>query len=162
MRQSDTEDTARTVNGNGDRIQDIVWLMRKLMQGGELYTKELNKTYQVSAPQLHCLLALHEYGPLPPSQIAKTIMVDSSTVTGIIDRMELKGLVERSRTSPDRRVIMVSLTEDGSDLATHAPPPFQKKIVEGLRRLPDHEVQKIIQSLTKLAYMLDVQDLDVE
>ncbi|MBN1103075.1 MAG: MarR family transcriptional regulator [Deltaproteobacteria bacterium] len=162
MCKSQTEDTSRTVNGDGDRIQDIVWLMRKLMQGEELYTKELNKAYQVSAPQLNCLLALREYGPLPPSHIAKAIMVDSSTITGIIDRLERKGLVERSRTSPDRRVIIVSLTEGGRDLATHAPPPFQKKIVEGLRRMPDHEVEKIIKALMKLVYMLDVQNLDVE
>jgi len=157
------EGSQKAANGsNGDRIRDILWLMRKLMQGEELYTKELNRTYQVSGPQLNCLLALHEYGPLPSSQIAKTIMVDSSTVTGIIDRLEQKGLVERSRTSPDRRVIIVSLTEKGEELATNAPPPFQKKVVEGLRKLPDHEVEEIIKALTKLAYMLDVQDLDVQ
>ncbi|MBN1103745.1 MAG: MarR family transcriptional regulator [Deltaproteobacteria bacterium] len=136
--------------------------MRKLMQGDELYTKELNRTYQVSAPQLSCLLALYEHGPLPPSHIAKTIMVESSTVTGVIDRLEQKGLVERSRTSPDRRVIIVSLTEKGTDLAKNAPPPFQKKIMEGLRKLPDLEVEKIVQALNTLTYMLDVQDLDVE
>jgi DNA-binding MarR family transcriptional regulator len=163
MCKFDREDAASTTGGNNEhRIRAIVWLMRKLMQGGELYTKELNKTYQVSAPQLNCLLALHEHGPLPLSQIAKTIMVDSSTVTGIIDRLEVKGFVERSRTSPDRRVIIIYLTKKGRDLATHAPPPFQKKIVEGLRKLPDQEAKEIIQALTKLTYMLDVRDLDVD
>jgi DNA-binding MarR family transcriptional regulator len=162
MCKSDREDAARTAGGNPDLIRQILWLMRKLMQGEELYTKELCKTYHVSSPQLSCLLGLYEHGPLAPSQIARTIMVDSSTMTGIVDRLELKGLVERSRTSPDRRVITVSLTEKGRDLATDAPPPFQKKIVEGLRSLPDHDVEKIIHSLSKLAFMLDVRDLDVE
>ena len=86
------------------------------MQGSERYTKEINKKYNVSAAQVNCLLALHEYGPLPPSQIAKTILVNSSTVTGIIDRLEQKGLVERQRISPDRRVITVQLTESGKRL----------------------------------------------
>jgi len=144
-----------------DRVRDIVWLMRKLMQGGMLYTKELDKKYQVSVPQLSCLLALNEHGPLPPSQIAKHIMVNSSTVTGIIDRLEQKGFVERSRISPDRRVITISLTDRGKELARHAPPPLQKKIVDGLNRLPEQEVEQIVQALTKLAYMLDVQDLEV-
>jgi DNA-binding MarR family transcriptional regulator len=138
-----------------DPVRDIVWLMRKLMQGSMLYTKELDKKYQVSVPQLSCLLALREHGPLPPSQIAKYIL------TGIIDRLEQKGFVERSRISPDRRVITISLTDRGKELAGHAPPPLQKKIVEGLKKLPEEEVEQIVQSLTKLAYMLDVQDLEV-
>jgi DNA-binding MarR family transcriptional regulator len=150
------------VKNNQDHVKEIVWLIRRLMQGSSLYNKELNKKYQVSAPQLSSLLALHENGPLPPSQIAKYIMVNSSTVTGIIDRLEQKGLVQRSRISMDRRVITVTLTDKGRELAEHAPPPIQEKIVEGLQKLPPYEIEKIVQALTKLTYMLDVQDLEVD
>ena len=143
-------------------VRDIIYQIRRLMQAGELFTKELNKTYQVSAPQLHCLLALHENGPLPPSQIARHIMVKSSTVTGIIDRLEQKGLVARLRNSPDRRVITIRLTEAGEELAQNAPPPIQHKIVDGIRKLPEGEIKQIILSLSKLTHMLDVYDLEVE
>lgn len=145
-----------------DLVREIIYQIRRLMQAGELYTKELNKTYQVSSPQLHCLLALYENGPLPPSQIARFIMVKSSTVTGIIDRLELKGLVTRMRNSPDRRVITIELTEAGKTLAQNAPPPIQHKIVDGLKKLPEGEIEQIILSLSKLTHMLDVQDLEVE
>jgi DNA-binding MarR family transcriptional regulator len=150
------------VKNNQGHIKEIVWLIRRLMQGSSIYNKELNKTYQVSAPQLSSLLALYENGPMPPSQIAKYIMVNSSTVTGIVDRLEQKGLVERSRISPDRRVITIELTEKGQQLAKNAPPPIQKKIVDGLQKLPPNEIEKIVQALTKLTYMLDVQDLEVD
>jgi DNA-binding MarR family transcriptional regulator len=150
------------MNNSDDRTREVVWLIRKLVQGGELYTKELDKKYQVSAPQLSCLLALSDQGPIPPSQIAKYIMVNSSTITGIIDRLEHKGLVQRSRISHDRRVITVSLTKKGNALVRTAPPPLQKKIVEGLKRLPPQEVDEIVQVLTKLATMMDVHDLEVE
>jgi DNA-binding MarR family transcriptional regulator len=150
------------MNNADDRTREVVWLIRKLVQGGELYTKELNKKYQVSAPQLSCLLALSDQGPMPPSQIAKYIMVNSSTITGIIDRLEQKGLVERSRTSQDRRVITVSPTEKGKALVQTAPPPLQKKIVDGLRRLPSQEVDEIVRVLMKLATMMDVHELEVE
>ena len=143
-------------------VRDIIYQIRRLMQAGELFTKELNKAYQVSAPQLHCLLALHENGPLPPSQIARHIMVKSSTVTGIIDRLEQKGLVYRLRNSPDRRVITIQLTEAGKELAQNAPPPIQHKIVDGIRKLPEGEIKQIILSLSKLTHMLDVYDLEVE
>ncbi|MGD9033397.1 MAG: MarR family transcriptional regulator [Desulfobacteraceae bacterium] len=150
------------VKNDQGHVKEIVWLIRRLMQGSYLYNKELNKKYQVSAPQLSSLLALYENGPLPPSQIAKCIMVNSSTVTGIIDRLEQKGLVQRSRISTDRRVITVTLTDKGRELAEHAPPPIQEKIVDGLQKLPPHEIEKIVQALTKLTYMLDVQDLEVD
>ena len=107
------------------RAKEIIFSIRKLMQAGEFYTKELNKKYQVSAPQLNCLISLYENGPLPPSQIAKYIMVKSSTVTGIVDRLEQKGLVKRFRNSPDRRVITIELTDSGKNLAKNAPPPIQ-------------------------------------
>lgn len=152
----------KTLDETKDSIKNIIYLIRRLMQAGELYTKELNKKYQVSAPQLNCLLALYGYGPLPPSQIAKHIMVKSSTVTGIIDRLEQKGLVLRLRNSSDRRVITIELTEAGKKLAQYAPPPLQRKIVEGLQKLPSDEIEQIVLSLTKLTHMLDVQDLEVE
>ena len=144
-----------------DFIKEIIFLIRKLMQGGELYTKELNKKYHVSTAQLNCLLALYDNGSLPPSHIANFMMVKSSTVTGVVDRLEQKGLVTRLRQSTDRRVITIELTELGEKLAKNAPPPIQQKVVDGLKRLSEDELTQIVLVLTKLTDMLDVHDLEV-
>jgi DNA-binding MarR family transcriptional regulator len=143
------------------RTKDIIYSIRRLIQAGELYTKELNKIYNVSAAQLNCLLALHENGPLSPSQIAKLILVNSSTVTGIIDRLEYKGLVRRLRVSQDRRVITIELTKNGKLLAENAPPPIQQKLMDGLNMLSVKDIDQIAQTLLQLTSMLDVQDLEV-
>lgn len=154
-------------NGNGPsethlkHTKDIIYSIRRLMQAGELYTKELNKVYNISAAQLNCLLALNEHGPLPPSRIAHFIMVNSSTVTGIIDRLEQKGLVRRLRISHDRRVITIELTRAGKGLAENAPPPIQQRIIDGLNKISENEINQIARTLTKLTNMLDVQDLEV-
>ena len=132
------------------------------MQTGAVYTKELNKKYNVSAPQLATLRILLHDGAMPASQIAKKIMVNSSTLTGVIDRLEQKGLVSRARNDRDRRIIRIELTDWGRALAENAPPPIQVKIIKGMRKLEQEEREKIIQSLTKLAEMIDAQDLDVE
>jgi DNA-binding MarR family transcriptional regulator len=143
-------------------IREIIFQIRKLIQAGSLYTKELNKKYQISASQLNVLLTLQENGPLPLSQIARHILVKSSTVTGITDRLEQKGLVKRIRSSPDRRVIIIELTTAGEMMAENAPPPIQQKIMDGLRKLPSSEKEKILQGLKKLTRMLDVHDLEVD
>jgi len=143
------------------RTKEIIYSIRRLMQAGEHYTKELNKIYNVSAGQINCLIALHENGPLPPSQIAKYVMVNSSTVTGIIDRLEKKDLVKRLRISQDRRVITVELTKSGKMLAENAPSPVQQKIIDGLNLLSQSEIDEIALTLKRLTDMLDVQDLKV-
>ncbi len=145
-----------------EHTSELVYLIRKLMQSGEIYTKELNKRFNVSAPQVASLLVLYEAGAMSPSHLARRIMVKSSTVTGIIDRLEHKGLVTRVRNSPDRRVITIELTQEGRDLAQNAPPPIQMKIVQGLNKMGNDERKEIIKSLAKLAEMIDREDLDEE
>ena len=145
-----------------DRTKGIIYSIRRPMQAGELYTKELNKKYSVSSAQLNCLLALYENGPLPPSQIAKHILVKSSTVTGVVDRLEQKGLVTRVRNSPDRRIVTIELTENGKKLTENAPPPIQQRVIDGLKKLTPHETEQIVHSLQRLTDLLDVQDLEVE
>jgi DNA-binding MarR family transcriptional regulator len=145
-----------------EKVKQIIFLIRKLMHGAELYTKELNKKYSITSAQLNCLLAIYENGPLPPSQIARRMLVNSSTVTGVIDRLELKGLVERQRNSADRRVIYIRLTPDGKEMAKVAPPPIQQRVIDGLQQMPAYELDQIILSLAKLTKMLDFQDLEIQ
>jgi DNA-binding MarR family transcriptional regulator len=145
-----------------DHTKQIIFSIRRLIQASELYTKELNRKYQISAAQLNCILTLYEYGPLPPSKIADHMMVKSSTVTGVVDRLEIKGLAERTRNSPDRRVITIQLTEAGKKLAQNAPPPIQQKIIDGLKKTENAIKEQIVSSLNMLTDMLDVQDLEVK
>ncbi|MBW2247825.1 MAG: MarR family transcriptional regulator [Deltaproteobacteria bacterium] len=145
-----------------DHTRQIIYSIRRLIQASELYTKELNKKYQVSAAQLNCILTLYEYGPLPPSKIANHMMVKSSTITGVVDRLEKKGLAERMRNSPDRRVITIQLTEAGEKLAQNAPPPIQQKIIDGLKQTETAKKEQIVRSLNVLTDMLDIQDLEVK
>jgi len=152
---------AASIDFHSKYIKNIIYSIRRLMQAGELYTKELNKIYNISSAQLNCLVTLYENGPLSPSQIAKWMMVNSSTITGIIDRLEQKGLVKRMRISTDRRIITIDLTKNGKLLAENAPPPIQHKLFDGISQLSEKEVKYISDSLLKLTDMLDVQDLKV-
>lgn len=147
---------------SSDHTKQIIFSIRRLIQASELYTKELNRKYQISAAQLNCILTLYEYGPLPPSKIADHMMVKSSTVTGVVDRLENKGFVERMRNSPDRRVITIQLTETGKKLAQNAPPPIQQKIIDSLRQTEKAKIDQIVHCLNMLTDMLDVQDIEVK
>ena len=133
----------------------IIWLLRRLVQASELYSKYLQKNYGVTQHQLGCLLALFDSGPMPQSKLAQTILVKPSTITGIIDRLEQKGLVVRERSERDRRIVNINITDAGNELVNEAPPPIQKTIINGLKSLSERDTTKVVESLEGLVAMLD-------
>ncbi|WP_042400891.1 MarR family winged helix-turn-helix transcriptional regulator [Streptacidiphilus carbonis] len=61
------------------------------------------------------VLALLRRGPMPMRQIAQTMSCEPSNITGIVDRLELRGLVARQADPDDRRIKRVAATEAGRD-----------------------------------------------
>lgn len=60
------------------------------------------------------LLYVLEPGDEPPmSHLAETLFCDASNVTGLVDRLEARGLIERRDSPRDRRVKLIGLTDDG-------------------------------------------------
>jgi MarR family transcriptional regulator, organic hydroperoxide resistance regulator len=68
----------------------------------------------LSPPQAGALLRLGDGDPVPMSELAGALMCDASNVTGIVDRLEARGLVERGPAPHDRRVKMLALTAEGA------------------------------------------------
>jgi DNA-binding MarR family transcriptional regulator len=68
----------------------------------------------VSMTHMHVLWMLQHHGELSMSRVAELLDVSFSNATGIVDRMEEKGLVERVRVPDDRRVVLVRMSAGGS------------------------------------------------
>src|ERR687887_2904386 len=66
--------------------------------------------------QAHALRLLDPDRPLPMSSLAERLFCDASNVTGIADRLEARGLVERRRADGDRRIKVLALTPAGAEL----------------------------------------------
>ena len=62
---------------------------------------------QVSLVHLNVLILLEATGPLPMNRLAEALDISVAGVTGVVDRMEARGLVERQRDAEARRVILV-------------------------------------------------------
>jgi len=75
--------------------------------GGEL---------DLSPAQCHVLHLIEPGRPLPMRRLADTLSCDASNVTGLVDRLEARGLVERQPSAGDRRVKVLQLTTAGSRL----------------------------------------------
>jgi DNA-binding MarR family transcriptional regulator len=70
----------------------------------------------VSMSQLHVMSMLDRHGEMPMSRLAEMIDVSVSNATGLVDRMEERGFVERDRVPDDRRVVLVRVSETGRRL----------------------------------------------
>jgi DNA-binding MarR family transcriptional regulator len=101
------------------------------------------------------LKLLQEIGDLSLSGLSKEIRAHNSTVTGIVDRMEAAGLVERARSAEDRRVWIIRLTAAGRRVAERARVSPWEVLRQALEELPLGEQEKLTAILRKVA--LNVQ-----
>ena len=67
----------------------------------------------ISMAQLHIMYTLQRSGEMPMSRLAEVLQVSLSNATGLIDRIEERGFVERTRVPEDRRVVMIRVTDAG-------------------------------------------------
>lgn len=72
----------------------------------------------LSPVQCHVLHLIEPGRPLPMRRLAETLSCDASNVTGLVDRLEERGLVERLPSPNDRRVKVLRLTSAGENLRT--------------------------------------------
>jgi DNA-binding MarR family transcriptional regulator len=72
--------------------------------------------FDLSPVQCHVLHLIEPGRPLPMSRLAATLSCDASNVTGLVDRLESRGLVRRQPSPEDRRVKVLQLTPTGSRL----------------------------------------------
>lgn len=126
----------------------------------DTHSRKLSMDQHITLPQLICLHTIVHDGPMTLSALGKLVSLSTSTINGIVDRLEAKGLVERNRTDPDRRKVLVSSTEAGIALSHEVPLPFQDRLLKTISALPDLEQVSIALSLERIADMMETQQPD--
>lgn len=102
-------------------LDEIVETIVYLYTESRRITKDVARGVGLTGPQLAVLKMLEPIGKLSLSELSNRIHARNSTVTGIIDRMEREGLVRRSRSERDRRVVHIELTKKGREVASDIP-----------------------------------------
>ncbi len=92
--------------------------------------------------------------------LAKAISLSQGTVTGIIERLERRGLVVRRRSESDRRRVLVQTTAAGQQLLDAAPPLMQEMFVERFNNLQEWEQTMILSSLQRLVTIMDAKSIE--
>lgn len=99
--------------GNYQRSESLGWLLRRLKQSivgaADVHLSEHGLTHAQWGP----LLTLHLCGTSSVAFLVRELDIDAGAMTRMLDRLEIKGLCQRERSAEDRRVVLVSLTDEG-------------------------------------------------
>jgi DNA-binding MarR family transcriptional regulator len=107
--------------------------------------------HNLSLPQLHVLTVLKNAdGPITTGEIGGAMVKASQTITGLVDRLEEPGMVERVFDRSDRRKTWVRMTEEGEQKFAEAFPTANDLAEELSAALTDQELQDLQANLEKL------------
>lgn len=138
----------------------VVQALRRIIRAVDLHSRKLSAQYQITGPQLICLLTIDEFGPITLSALARRVHLNPSTVLGIVDRLSAKGFVQRARDTRDRRLVRISLTDAGRALTIDAPSPLQETLATAMSGLPEEQQETIARSLERIVELMEVRHID--
>ena len=143
-----------------DSEDRIIIALRRIIRAIELRSRQLVDRVGLTGPQLVTLREIVQSGGATPSALARSIHLSQSTLTGILERLERRGLVTRTPSGLDRRSITMSATRAGEELLRRAPSPLQEHFRARLSELQEWEQTSILATLQRIAAMMDAERLD--
>jgi DNA-binding MarR family transcriptional regulator len=141
-------------------ITQVVAALRRIIRAIDLHSRSLVQRFGLTGPQLVVLKELVDGSPRSVSRLATGVNLSQATVTGILDRLERKGMVTRARDSKDKRRVLVVPTEAAEEVLAGAPPLLQEHFTRALVGLPDWEQTQILSSLQRIVALMEAGDVE--
>ena len=130
-------------------MQSIGFLLTKARN---LITAEMEtalKDLDITGPQMGILLAMQRGLASTPFELSKMLSVDTGLMTRMLDKLETKGLLERSRSVDDRRVVNLELTKKGEAIAAEIPTIAPEVLNVRLKKFTKAEFDELCRLLNK-------------
>lgn len=140
-------------------IVEVMQSLRRIIKCLQDYSQKVYSHYGITGPQLWVLKTIYQSGSLSLGELSKDMYLHPSTISGLVDRLEKKGVVLRDRNEEDRRVVKVQLTPKGNRVVKRAPTPVQGKMIYGLRKLKKDDLILIYHSVLKLVEIMEAQNV---
>ena len=140
--------------------EELLVALRRIIRAIDLRSKQLSREVGLTGPQLLVLQNIGAQPNIMVRQIADNINLSPATVTSILDRLEARGLVNRVRSTEDKRKVAISLTDSGQASLEAAPLPFQEHFTNRFRQLEDWEQSQMVATMQRIATMMDATDID--
>jgi DNA-binding MarR family transcriptional regulator len=125
------------------------------MQGFERFSGESVRQCGLTHAQFDIIATLGNTAGMTYKQLGERTLITKGTLTGVIERLEQKGLVARQRSGADKRSFFVSLTDSGAALFDEVFPTVVAHGRQLFSSCSDAEFEAIDQALCKLKQLID-------
>jgi len=141
---------------------EIIVSVRKIVRSLNLESKALQKDFGLSIPQLLCLSYLEAQPSFKTThkELMNFLSLNSSTITGIISRLEKRGYVAKLSNSNDRRLKSIILTASGKKLLDETPNVLHERLSKKLDVLSEKQINTIKNSLDIIISAMNIDNID--
>jgi len=141
-------------------IENVLIALRRVIRATDLHSRNLIKVSGLTAPQLLILQTIRLKDGINVGDLAADMSLSQATVSSILDRLESRALINREKSSQDKRKVHLHLTTAGMHAVKDAPIPLQERFVREFQALEDWEQSHILSALQRIAHMMDARDID--
>jgi DNA-binding MarR family transcriptional regulator len=135
-------------------------IFRSLKRVGHMLKNTMGQHFNamnLTGPQGMMMGILSHDGEMKISDLSEKIGLSNSTVSGIIDRLEKQGLVERTRSTEDRRVVYVNISAEFKKNSKTNFCKIEKTFEDIMKKATDEEIETISKGLDTLEKLMDKQ-----
>lgn len=140
-------------------VADIIDDIRRVYQVLTEQSRKVERETSLTGTQLWVVKILKDTAPMKVSDLARRMYLHPATMVGLLDRLEAKGLLRRTRSEKDRRVVFIDLTEQGRELEVNSPEVVQNLLVTGLEVRGAKELKLISDGLAQVVNILGAKDV---
>ena len=143
-----------------DKHEQLLISLRRVIRAISIHSRQLNKKSGLTGPQLIVMQKIAQLDAPLSKQVAQEINLSAATVTTILDRLENRHLIIRTRSETDKRKVHLSLSEAGKVVLSSSPHPLQEHFIERYQNLEEWEQSQLLSSVERIASMMDATELD--
>jgi DNA-binding MarR family transcriptional regulator len=140
--------------------EKIIVAIRQITHAVDLWSRQLWQQAGLTSPQLAVLREIQSGRSATPTTIADALHLTQPTVTGILQRLERIGAIEREPSETDGRSILAAVTPKGESLITKCPSLLRDRVRDRLAQLPAAERDGLLEHVRLLAEIMGAPDVD--
>lgn len=130
-------------------LKAFVVLLKSSKTLEEIIKKDIG-SHGMKSSDFTVLEALYHKGSLTVREISNAVLINTGSITYVIDKLEKKGYIKRRDCKEDRRVVYIDITEEGTKLMDEIFPKHQKVIEELFSEVTEEEKKTVIDVLKKV------------
>ena len=134
-----------------DETRVLLKSIRRIVRANDLQSRALAKATGLTGPQLVILTGVAELGEVTTQALADYADLSAATVVMVLEKLEQRAIVERYRSTSDRRIVYTRLTAKGSELVSSTRGLFGAGLAQRFGALPAAKRQELVANLAAIA-----------